>query len=148
MSTNAFSTAGTVISISAGAPATFDAAGFAALTYTKIGDVTDIGSIGPKVAMVPHVPIDDSVTYKIKTITDNGSLQVKGARVTTDAGQIILLAAVASFAPYSIKIAVKNGSVIYCQVLALSYNTTLGTAGVITTFDSDLAISGNIVTVG
>jgi hypothetical protein len=147
MTTLAFTSAGSTVYLSAGVPATIDGAGFAALTYTKINEVTDIGAIGPKVAMVTHVPVDQSVTYKLKTITDNGSVQLKGARATSDAGQTLLQAAVASFAPYALKIVLQTGTIIYSQVLALGYNTTIGTAGVVTTFDSDMAVSGAIVVV-
>ena len=146
MSTLAFTSAGSSISISAGTPATLDVAGFAALSYTKIGDITDLGAVGPKVANVTHVPVDQAVTFKYKTIVDNGAMALKGARVTTDAGQIILLAAVASYANYAFKVVLQNGAIIYFQGLADSYNTTIGTAGVITSFDSNILINGNIYT--
>lgn len=97
--------------------------------------------------MVTHVPVDQSVTFKFKTITDNGNMAIKGARVTSDAGQTLLIAAVASFATYAFKVVLQNGAIIYFQGLPLSYNTTIGTAGVITSFDTDIAVSGNIVTV-
>lgn len=145
MSTLAFTSAGSTISISAGVPATIDAAGFGALTYTKINDVTDIGMLGTQYALVNHVPVDQAVTFKYKTINDNGNLQLKGARVTTDAGQTLLNNAASSFAPYAIKIVLQNGAIIYGQVLVASYQTNIGTAGVITTFESNCAISGNLV---
>lgn len=146
MSTLAFTSAGSKIYISAGVPATIDSAGFGALTYTEIKDVTDLGAVGPKVGNVTHVPVSESVTYKFKTITDNGSMALKGARVTTDAGQTLLIAAVASFATYAFKVVLQNGAIIYFQGLADSYNTTIGTAGVITSFDTNILVSGNIVT--
>ncbi len=146
MSTLAFTSAGSAIYISAGVPATIDAAGFGALSYTKINDITDLGAVGPKVANVTHVPVDQAVTFKFKTIVDNGSMALKGARVTTDAGQILLLAAVASYAAYAFKVVLQNGAIIYFQGLADSYNTNIGTAGVITSFDSNILVSGGIVT--
>lgn len=146
MSTLAFTSAGSAIFISAGVPATIDAAGFGALTYTKIGDVTDLGQVGPAVGNVQHVPVDQSIVFKFKTITDNGAMALKGARVTTDAGQTLLIAAVASFATYAFKVVLQNGAIIYFQGLADSYKTTVGTAGVITSFDSNILVSGGIVT--
>lgn len=145
MSTLAFTSAGSAIYISAGVPATIDAAGFGALSYTKIGDVSDLGAVGPKVGNVTHVPVDQSTTFKFKTIVDNGSMALKGARVTTDAGQTILIAAVASYAAYAFKVVLQNGAIIYFQGLADSYNTTIGTAGVLTMFDSNILVSGSIV---
>jgi len=147
MATQAFSSAGSTISISAGVPATYDAAGFGALSYTLIKEVTDIGAAGPVTAMVTHTPTNDPFTYKIKTIVDSGSLSLKGARVTADPGQTLLINAQVSYNPYSIKIVLQNSTILYFQALVLSYVTTVGTAGVITSFDSNVAISGAIVTV-
>lgn len=104
-----------------------------------------MGAVGPKVGNVTHVPVAESVTYKFKTIVDNGAMSLKGARVTSDAGQALLIAAVASYAAYSFKVVLQNGAIIYFQGLADSYNTTIGTAGQITSFDSNILVSGNIV---
>lgn len=145
MSTLAFTSAGSKIYISAGTPATIDAAGFGALSFTLIGDVTDLGAIGPAFANVEHVPVDTGTKNKFKTILDNGSMSVKGARVTSDAGQTLLIAAASSFSAYSFKVVLQNGAIIYAQALVDSYKTTIGTAGVITSFDSNLLITGNIV---
>lgn len=145
MSTLAFTSAGSKIYISAGTPATIDAAGFGALSYTLIGDVTDLGAVGPAIASVEHVPVDQGIKYKFKTIVDNGSMALKGARVTTDPGQALLIAAVASYSAYAYKVVLQNGATIYFQGLADSYKTTIGTAGVITSFDSNVLVSGAVV---
>ena len=142
-----FTSAGTTLYISAGVPATIDAAGFGALTYTKVAEVTDLSSIGPEIAVVEHTPIDSGVKYKLKTIKDNGTMSVKGARQTSDAGQILLSNAVGVYAPYAIKIVLQNGTIIFAQALISSYKTVIGTAGVVTTFESNFNISGEVVTV-
>lgn len=142
-----FTSAGTTVYISAGVPATINQAGFDALTYTKISEVTDVGSIGPSVAIVEHVPVDTGIKLKLKTIKDNGSVALKGARQTSDAGQTLLVNAVGVYAPYALKLVLQNGTIIYSQVLVSSYKTNVGTAGVVTTFDSELAVSGEIVVV-
>lgn len=143
MSTNAFSSAGSTISISAGVPATFDTAGFAALTYTLIKEVTDIGTFGKTSGLITHTPINDPTTYKFRGISNPGQLQLKGARVTADAGQTLLVAAAASQASYAFKIVLADATVVYFQGLAMGYQTMLGTAGVITGFDCNVEISGN-----
>ena len=116
------------------------------MTYTLIGDVTDLGAVGPAVANVEHVPVDSGLKYKFKTIVDNGAMALKGVRVTTDAGQILLIAAVASYAAYAYKVVLQHGAIIYFQGLADSYKTNIGTAGVITSFDTNVLVSGAIVT--
>lgn len=147
MATLAFSSAGSTVSISAGIPATYDGTGFGSLTYTRIGEVTDIGALGKSFSLITHVPVDQAFTFKLKGIANSGQLALKGARVTTDAGQIILLAAVNSFAPYAVRITLQNGTNLYCQCLVMDYVTAVGGAGVITAFDSKLELSGDIVTV-
>ncbi len=144
MSTLAFTSAGSAIFISAGVPATTDVAGFAALSYTKVNDITDLGAVGPAVANVTHVPVDSATTFKFKTIVDNGAMALKGARVTTDPGQVLLIAAVASYANYAYKVVLQNGAIIYFQGLADSYKTNIGTAGVITSFDCNVLVNGPI----
>lgn len=145
MSTLAFTSAGSTVYISAGVPATIDSTGFGALTYTKINDVTEIGVIGTNFAIVEHIPVDQSVKFKYKTINDNGNVTLKGARVTTDAGQILLNTASQSFSAYAIKIVLQNAAIIYGQVLVQSYQTNIGGAAQITGFDSTCAVSGNLV---
>lgn len=142
-----FTSAGTTVYISAGVPATIDSAGFSALTFTKISEVSDLSSIGPEIAIVEHVPIDSGIKLKLKTIKDNGTMSIKGARQTSDAGQILLNNAVGVYAPYAIKVVLQNGTIIYAQVLVSSYKTVIGTAGVVTTFESNLNVSGEIVVV-
>jgi len=142
-----FTSAGTTISISAGVPATIDAAGFGALTFTKISEVTDIGSVGPVVAVTQHIPVDSGIVFKLKTTKDNGQIALKGARQTSDAGQTLLNNAVGVYAPYAAKIVLQTGTIIYCQVLVSSYKTVVGTAAVVTTFESNLEVTGDIVVV-
>ena len=102
-------------------------------------------AIGPAFANVEHVPVDTATKNKFKTILDNGSMSLKGARVTSDAGQTILIAAASSYANYAVKIVLQNAAIIYAQVLVDSYKTNIGSAGMMTTFDSNLLITGQIV---
>ena len=59
-------TAGATIGISATLPATNDAAGYAALTFSLIGEVTDLGEFGREYATVTHNPIASRRTIKRK----------------------------------------------------------------------------------
>jgi len=147
MTTLAFSSIGSTISISAGVPATIDAAGFGALTYTLIKEVTDIGLLGPESSVITFNPVNDQNTYKLKGFRQSGSLDLKGARSTTDAGQTLLIAGEASNAPYAIKIVLQNGSILYAQALIMSYKTSIGSGSQITSFESKCEISGGVVTV-
>lgn len=147
MATLAFSSVGSKVYLSAGVPATIDATGFGALTYTEIKELTDIGMIGPESATIQHNPVAENVTYKLKGSRNNGALDLKGARAVTDPGQILLIAAEASTAAYAIKVELQNGTFLYAQVLVTSYKTSIGGQSQITSFESKAEISGAIVTV-
>jgi hypothetical protein len=148
MASYAFSSAGTKFSLSAGVPATFNEAGFSALTYTVVEDITDLGAIGPESAVITHAPLSENSVYKFKSTRNNGQLSLKGGRAAiARPGQTLLQAAEASNAPYAIKIELQNGTVIYAQGLVMSYKTNIGSQGQITGFESNIEISGDIYTV-
>lgn len=81
--------AGTTLAISAVLPATFDAAGYGALTPTIIGGLEKIGAIGAVTNKVEFQPLNGA-KEKHKGSTDYGSLQPTLAHDKADAGQIIL----------------------------------------------------------
>lgn len=147
MTTAAFTSAGTTISISAGVPATIDSSGFGALTYTAIGEVVDIGEYGRAYKLVTHNPIGDRATYKKKGSFDSGKLSLKMARVPSDAGQALLITARDSDSNYAIKVVLQNGTINYFQGIVLSYTTGIGSVDTITSASVDLEITGIIVEV-
>lgn len=137
----AFSSIGSTIAVTATAPATLDAAGFGALTYTTVAEVTDIGVFGKTVSKVTHVPLSTGVTIKRKGVIDAGTITLKMARAPTDAGQTVLLAALDSTATYSFCVTLQNGTKLYFLALVMSYTTTVGAAGSITAADTSLDIT-------
>lgn len=147
MATLAFSSVGSKVYISAGVPAAIDSASFAALTYTEIKELTDIGMIGPESAVINHNPVGENVTYKLKGSRQNGSLDLKMARAPTDPGQTLLIAAEASNNPYAIKVVLQSGTIMYAQSLVMSYKTSIGGQSQITSAESKVEISGAIVVV-
>lgn len=51
------SVAGSTLKISAALPATYDAAGFTALSYTAVSEITDMGSLGKDFSLISHNPV-------------------------------------------------------------------------------------------
>ena len=152
MTTLAFTSAGSKIYIGTAAipnDGSFagDAAAFAAQTYVEIKEVTDIGAIGKTFGMVAHNPVGDPTTYKLKTVSNTGTLALKGARAPSDPGQAKLLAAVDSYLTYATKIVLQTGTILYVQGLYMGYTTTVGTVSVITSFDCNVELSGNLIVV-
>jgi hypothetical protein len=145
MSTLAFSAAGSTISISAGVPATHDATGFAALTYTQINSLSDYGLMGDVASLITFMPISDAQTYKLKGNVNSGVLTLKGAFTPTDPGQILLLAASNSYNAYAIKLLLANGSVLYAQGLVMGVQTTVASVNTIVGIDCTIELSGGVV---
>lgn len=77
---------GATLGIVSGEPATYDSVGFAALTYTTVGEVTDIPEFGGSAQVVEHTPLDTGIVSKLVGSINYGSSQVNLA-VVSDAGQ-------------------------------------------------------------
>lgn len=121
-----FTTAGTTIKVTAATPATFNAAGYAALSYTLIGEVTDLGEFGREYNLVTHNPIDNRGTVKKKGSFNEGQISLQLGLDTDDAGQIILKAASLSDANYSFIVTTQNGDKYYFQAQVMSFKVGAG----------------------
>jgi hypothetical protein len=106
--------AGTAIAISVASPATHDAAGYGALTFTEIGGPDKLGALGEKFAKVEWKPLKGPID-KHKGSVDNGSLQPNVAIDEDDAGQGLLRTAAADKTSklYSFKVTYATGAIRY-----------------------------------
>lgn len=147
MASLAFTSAGTTVRVSASLPATYDSTGFAALTYTLIGEVVDGGEVGRVYEVVKHNPLNTRETIKRKGSYDSGSYQLQLARVPDDAGQAILVAAVDSDTSRSFKVTLQDGTILYYTAQVISYLTKIGTTNQITAAQVGIEIDSNIVEV-
>jgi len=118
--------AGTTFKISAGVPATFDSAGYAALSYTTVGEVLTFGEIGAQWSVDGTKPVAIKGTKKIKTSRDPGSFTLGLALDTDDAGQVLMKAARDSTALYATLITTPEGDKYYCQVLVTAFKVSIG----------------------
>ncbi len=120
----------TTYAISAGLPATYDAAGYAAttITYTAIGQVSQFIPYGSKRAVNKFQPIAGAV-QKTKGSPDYGDGDMQMADVPADAGQVILKAAEASANHYTIKITYSDGEIHYIDVIVASWELSGGKEG-------------------
>jgi len=147
MPTLVFSTVGSTLSISAGVPATVNAAGFGALTYTEIKELTDIGMIGGDTAIIDHMPVNHNSVYKLKGTRQPGSLAVKGGFAPTDPGQILARAGDNSNNAYAVKLTLQNGTIFYSQGLINGFKVGVGGQSAITAMEVNIALSGELVIV-
>ena len=134
---NVQTTAGTKWHVLAGAPATYTIAGFEALTLVEVGEITNLGDIGPEFTLVTYDALGNRITKKLKGQVDMGSQSTEVGRDITDAGQAILKAAVTIGSAsvdqiHSFGIEYKDGSFDYYTGLPMSYSTSLGDANQVT----------------
>lgn len=118
--------AGTQIGISAVLPVTFDAAGYGALAYAKIGEITDGGSHGRTYQVVNHNPIDTRGTQKFKGSFNEGQKTIQLACDPEDPGQAVVKVALNDDADYAFCVTYQDGSKDYflAKVTSWSKSTT------------------------
>lgn len=142
------SVAGTTLKISAGVPATFDGTGYAALSYTTVGEITDLGEFGRVYNVIKHNPIGSRGTAKRKGSYDEGALNLKLALDTDDAGQILCKAAAASDNSYAVCITEQGGDKWYMQVQVTSFKTQFGSVDNMQSASIDMEITTSATGVG
>ena len=135
------SAAGASIGISSAAPATFNVAGYSALTFTNIGEVTDLGEFGREYNLITHNPIDTRATKKLKGSYNEGQISLTVALDTGDAGQNLCKTASESDADYYIKITLQNGADYYFPAKVMSFKVGVGSVDNVVTATITLEIT-------
>lgn len=118
--------ADSVISLSAGTPATYDSVGFAALTYTDIGEVVSVGDRGRTYTDVSYKSLAERGTLHRKGSYDEPETPFEIGVDRADAGQILLKTASTSDSDYAFKVEYSNGEIDYFQGLTFSFVTNGG----------------------
>lgn len=140
--------AGATIAISVAAPATFDAAGYAALTFTEAGNCEKIGGLGATYAKTEFQPLKGA-KQKLKGSPDYGSLQPSFAIDDTDAGQTIFRTAAdnETNALYSICVTYQNGAKRYFQARVFGWPETIDSADAVVMASPTVEICTKIIKV-
>ena len=119
----------TKLHISSAAPATYTSAGFSALTWTEIGEVTDLGEFGRQYNLVTHNQLGSRRVVKRKGSYNDGTINAQMARVPADAGQVIL----------------QGGEIFYFSAQVMSYTTNIGGADQIVGATVAMEIDNDII---
>lgn len=122
---------GTSFAIAASVPATYDETGYAALTYTDVGEILTIGEYGASTDVVNSQPLATGVTEKFKGFINYGSMTMGLERDSEDAGQAILSEAVTGATKndaHSVRVTYQDGSIDYLDVRVFSYTKNPGGA--------------------
>lgn len=134
-------TAGTTLSISASNPATYDFAGYDVLSYTAVGEITDLGEFGREYTLVTHNPIGTRGTQKFKGSFNEGAMALQLGLDTDDAGQILMKAASLSDNDYSFKIVTQNGDEYFFSGKVMTWKVGLGGVDSISSASANLEIT-------
>lgn len=120
------STAGTTIGISSAAPATYNVAGYDAVVFTTIGEVTDLGEFGRVYNLIKHNPIGNRGTVKLKGSYDEGQVTLQIGLDTDDAGQIATKAAALSDADFYFEVISQGGDKYWFPAKVMSFKVSFG----------------------
>ena len=140
--------AGAIISLTAGVPATIDSTGYAALTYTALGEVVDIGELGRIYTIVTHNPVGNRSTQKLKGSFDEGKLSLMVGLDEADAGQVLAQAALLLDNPYAFKIVLQSTKILYFQGLISGFKKQVGGVNKITSVAMTVDITTSSTGVG
>lgn len=121
--------AGSILAVSTSAPATYDTSGYGALTYTAVGEITDLGQgLGRKYNIATHAPVASSQRINKKASYDLGTLELMLAWDQSDAGQDICRTANDSSSQVlSIKITKQGGDIRYFTAQVSEFTENFGT---------------------
>jgi hypothetical protein len=138
--------AGTTISIGIPVPSTqtLSTVYFSGLSYTAIGEVTNIGDFGKTFNKITHNPIATRYTKKLKGSYDNGSLTADLAIDKDDAGQIVLKTASDSDASYAFRVVENDGVTTYFTAQTMSFVKKISGVDSIVAGSVSLEIDSNL----
>jgi hypothetical protein len=120
--------AGTSIAISAAAPTAQTAAAYGSLTFTTIGEVTNIsGVLGRQYNNSTHAPLASAQQVNRKASYTLPDTTVECAWDEKDAGQVMVLAGSLSYAIYSFQVTKQDGAKRFFQAQISSFMENIGT---------------------
>ena len=147
---NVFTSTGTFFAVVEGAPLTYDQAGFEALTFVDVAEVTDLGEFGAVYNKVDHAALERRNIVKRKSMVDYGSVSVQLGRDPSDAGQQLLIDGADGSARdsiFSISVTLQDGSISYFTSQIYSYTTNVGAGDQIVGSTVQLEIDNEIIEV-
>lgn len=144
---NVRTSAGSMLLVSPTRPVTYDAAGFQALTWTEVAEITDLGEFGREYGQVEHKAVRTRRTIKRKGSFNDGSITLPMARDAEDAGQALMTEALDTDDSYSYCIQLQDGSRFYFTAQCMSFKTSVGGVDSITGKSAQLEIDNDIIEV-
>ena len=141
------SSIGSCMAFSAAAPATEDAAGYAAATWTASTEVESIGEIGPENEVITFKTVCDGLTHKRLGATDYGSQSIVLLFDSGNAAQGILSSGARNKTKVWCRETLATGDVFYYGSYVAKTKVAVGGSGDMIKMNTDLAIDGVVVEV-
>lgn len=128
-------------------PATYDQAGFEALTWTEIGEISNLGTLGGQTTIVQHIPVGTAAVVKRAGSVNYGTIDMTGARCN-DTGIAALRTAFASrlTTPFKVVYPAALDETDYFTGIVASNQTTVATADSILGFTGTVEIDNEVIT--
>jgi len=124
---------GTYIEVTATLPADELLATYEALTgFAEVGELTEVPEFGPQFDTVTHVPLKTGTTAKYHGAKNNGSITLPMALSPTDAGQVILEAAMAAKTRITFSVVYADGAIDFYQGKVMSFTRGASIGSVVT----------------
>lgn len=143
----AMTSAGSTLEICLAQPATETKAGYEALSFVDIGEVTSIPSHGKTYDKVEHRPLKSRRVRKLKGGYDQGAFTVPVAYAPGDDGQLLVIEALDMDASVSFCETLQDGTKVYYQALVMSYPRNIGSTGDITAAEFNVEVDSDEVIV-
>lgn len=129
-----------------------DAAAYAALTYTEIGEVENLGEFGDSSSAITFNSLKRGRTLKRKGVKDAGDLPLVVGYDAFDAGQLALIAAEGTRFLYPFKVVLEDAldandtdSTFYFLALVMGKRLNVGDVSAITKRAFTLGITSKVV---
>lgn len=131
--------------ISASLPVTEDEAGYAALSFTEIKEVVNIGEFSRTYNLIAVNSLGQRQTRNLKGSFTEGTPPVQLNYAPGDPGQQLLLTALQSDNDYSFKIELNDGTIFYNQGLVSQAPISLGGVDELVSMAATLTFNGIMV---
>jgi hypothetical protein len=141
---------GYTLAISVGAPSTYDAAGFAAKSYTVVAEIESIPDFGGTAQVPEFIPLATGVVDKAKGSINYGDFTAPLRREITDAGQVALQAGfdgVNRNTIHSVRLSHPTGGTLYFTAYVSSFTYNIADANAWTRNGVTFAINARPVPV-
>mgnify|MGYP000317630175 FL=1 len=126
MPSKAYTSAGTILSVSSNLPDILSVDGFDIIVFDDIGEVSDIGDFGTSSDVLTYYEVGSSEPKKILGNKSFGSLTIRMAAIRSDTGQAIIQQARKDQTELSFKVTVPEPDIYYFTGLVTDYQVSVG----------------------